>query len=140
GELLGRFKDGLRLALVSDAGMPALSDPGMRLVRAALEAGVEVEVVPGVSAITTAMVLSGLPAEPFLFHGFLPHKGSQRRNLLTKLAPLPWTLVFFESPFRLLKSLVDIQAVLGNRKIVVARELTKKFEEILRGDVEAILK
>jgi len=139
-ELLGQLRDGKRIALVSDAGMPTLSDPGLRLVRSAASAGIAVEVVPGPSAITMALAASGLPAEPFLFYGFLPHKSSQRRKVLAVLGSLPFTLVFFESPYRLLKSLADLRQILGNRHAVVARELTKKFEEVLRDDLDSLLK
>jgi 16S rRNA (cytidine1402-2'-O)-methyltransferase len=138
-ELLVQLQQGRQIALVSDAGMPTLSDPGQRLIRAAIGAGIAVEVVPGVSAVTAALAGSGLGG-PFLFFGFLPHKSGQRRASLTRLAPLPYALVFFESPYRLLKSLGDMRDVLGNRSVVVARELTKKFEEFLRGDIESILK
>jgi 16S rRNA (cytidine1402-2'-O)-methyltransferase len=147
-ELLQELLQGRRVALVSDAGMPTVSDPGQRLIRAAINAGIEVSVIPGVSAVTAALVASG-PASPklrrsseggFLFYGFLPHKSGQRRKILSRLAPLPYTLVVFESPHRLVKSLLDMRDLLGNRHVVVARELTKKFEEILRGDVEAVLK
>jgi len=139
-ELLKELQQGRSIALVSDAGMPTVSDPGQRLIRAAIDAGIPVEVIPGVSAITTALTGSGLGGGPFLFYGFLPHKSGQRRNVLTRLAPLPYSLVFFESPYRLVKSLQDMLEKLGNRRAVVARELTKKFEEILRGDLAAILK
>jgi 16S rRNA (cytidine1402-2'-O)-methyltransferase len=148
-ELLRELQNGRNIALVSDAGMPTVSDPGQRLIRAAIEAGITLEIVPGVSAITTAVAASGLVGTlarrslgqgGFLFYGFLPHKSGQRRKALSRLAPLPWTLVVFESPYRLLKSLQDMRELLGNRRIVVARELTKKFEEILHGDIEAILK
>jgi 16S rRNA (cytidine1402-2'-O)-methyltransferase len=138
-ELLRQIKQGRQIALVSDAGMPTISDPGQRLVRAAIQDGIDVEVVPGVSAITAALAASGFSG-PFLFFGFLPHKSGQRRTTLTRLAPLPYTLVFFESPYRLLKSLSDMHEVLGNRDAVVARELTKKFEEFLRGDIQSVLK
>jgi 16S rRNA (cytidine1402-2'-O)-methyltransferase len=139
-ELLKELQEGRSIALVSDAGMPTVSDPGQRLIRAAIDAGIAVEVIPGVSAITTALTGSGLGGGPFLFYGFLPHKSGQRRNVLTRLAPLPYSLVFFESPYRLVKSLQDMLEKLGNRRAVVARELTKKFEEILRDDLAAILK
>jgi 16S rRNA (cytidine1402-2'-O)-methyltransferase len=139
-EILRELRNGKRVALVSDAGMPTVSDPGMRLVQAALDAGISVEVIPGPSAITAALAGCGLPAVPFLFYGFLPHKSAQRRKVLTGLAPLPFTLMFFESPYRLQKSLVDLKDVLGNRRAVVARELTKKFEEILRGDLASLVK
>jgi 16S rRNA (cytidine1402-2'-O)-methyltransferase len=139
-ELLKELQEGRSIALVSDAGMPTVSDPGQRLIRAAIDAGIAVEVIPGVSAITTALAGSGLGGGHFLFYGFLPHKSGQRRNVLTRLAPLPYALVFFESPYRVVKSLQDMHDQLGNRRAVVARELTKKFEEILRGDLAAILK
>ena len=139
-ELLQQLRDGARVAIVSDAGMPTLSDPGLRMVRAALEAGISVEIIPGPSAITAALAGSGLAAEPFLFYGFLPHKSAQRRKVLSELAPLPWTLVFFESPHRVVKSLTDLRDVLGNRRVVLARELTKKFEEFARGDLDSLLK
>jgi 16S rRNA (cytidine1402-2'-O)-methyltransferase len=139
-ELLKELQQGRTIALVSDAGMPTVSDPGQRLIRAAIDAGIPVEVIPGVSAITMALTGSGLGGGPFLFYGFLPHKSGQRRNALTRLAPLPHALIFFESPYRLIKSLQDMHDQLGNRRAVVARELTKKFEEILRGDLAAILK
>jgi 16S rRNA (cytidine1402-2'-O)-methyltransferase len=138
-ELLVKLRQGAQIALVSDAGMPTLSDPGQRLIRAAIDAGIAVEVVPGVSAVTAALAGSGVGG-PFLFFGFLPHKSGQRRTALTRLAPLPCALVLFESPYRLLKSLGDMRDVLGNRGVVVARELTKKFEEFLRGDIESVLK
>jgi 16S rRNA (cytidine1402-2'-O)-methyltransferase len=148
-ELLRELQNGRSIALVSDAGMPTVSDPGQRLIRAAIDAGIHVEIIPGVSAVTTALVASGLAGGlgrrglgegGFLFHGFLPHKSGQRRKALSRLAPLPWTLVFFESPYRLLKTLHDMGELLGNRHIVVARELTKKFEEILHSDIETVLK
>jgi 16S rRNA (cytidine1402-2'-O)-methyltransferase len=139
-ELLKDLQEGRNIALVSDAGMPTVSDPGQRLIRAAIDAGVAVEVIPGVSAITTALTGSGLGGGPFLFYGFLPHKSGQRRNALARLAALPYSLVFFESPYRVAKSLQDMHDQLGNRRAVFARELTKKFEEILRGDLAAILK
>ncbi|MGO9527983.1 MAG: 16S rRNA (cytidine(1402)-2'-O)-methyltransferase [Verrucomicrobiia bacterium] len=138
-ELLRELQQGRQIALVSDAGMPTLSDPGQRLIRAAIDAGIAIEVVPGVSAVTAALAGCGCGG-PFMFFGFLPHKSGQRCTSLTRLAPLPCTLVFFESPYRLLKSLGDMRDVLGNRGVVVARELTKKFEEFLRGDIESVLK
>jgi 16S rRNA (cytidine1402-2'-O)-methyltransferase len=139
-ELLAALQQGRSVALVSDAGMPTLSDPGQRLIQAALAAQVRVEIVPGPSAITAALAGSGLPAQPFLFYGFLPYKSAQRRKALASLAALPYSLVFFESPFRLVKSLHDLRDVLGDRRAVVARELTKKFEEFLRGTVSTVLK
>jgi 16S rRNA (cytidine1402-2'-O)-methyltransferase len=139
-ELLDKLRTGHHVALVSDAGMPTVSDPGLRLIRAALEAGIKLEVVPGPSAITAALAGSGLAAEPFLFCGFLPHKSAARRKILSDLCALPFTLVFFESPHRVLKSLAEMREILGNRPVVIARELTKKFEEFLRGDLESVPK
>ncbi len=148
-ELLDELQRGHRIALVCDAGMPTVSDPGQRLIQAALAAGIALEAIPGPSAVTAAIAASGLAgssrakgvkAGQFLFYGFLPHKSTQRRKVLSRLSAFPFTLVFFESPYRLVKSLEDMRELLGNRQAVVARELTKKFEEILRGDLAAILK
>jgi 16S rRNA (cytidine1402-2'-O)-methyltransferase len=138
-ELLEKLQQGRSIALVSDAGMPTVSDPGQRLIQAVLVSGIALEVIPGPSAVTMALTASGLPS-PFLFYGFLPHKSAQRRKTLSTLPALRFTLVFFESPYRLIKSLRDMHELLGNRRAVVARELTKKFEEILRGDLATILK
>ena len=138
-ELLGKLRDGQTIALVSDAGLPTISDPGVRLVRAARAADLPVEVIPGPSAITTALAGSGCGGA-FFFHGFLPHKSAQRRKALQALAAWPVTLIFFESPYRLLKSLADMHEILGNRPAVVARELTKKFEEFIRGDLADVRK
>lgn len=139
-ELLRELQHGRCIALVSDAGMPTVSDPGQRLIQAVLAAGIALEVVPGPSAVTMALAASGLCAGPFLFYGFLPHKSGQRQKALATLASLPYSLIFFESPYRLQKSLGDMLRALGNRRTVVARELTKKFEEVLRGDMESLLK
>jgi 16S rRNA (cytidine1402-2'-O)-methyltransferase len=139
-ELLAALQQGRSIALVSDAGMPALTDPGQRLIQAAIAHGMKIEVIPGPSAITAALVGSGLPAQPFLFYGFLPYKSAQRRKVLGRLAPLPHALIFFESPHRLGKSLADMRDCLGDRRAVVARELTKKFEEFWRGEISTLLK
>ena len=138
-ELLAKLQQGRIIALVTDAGMPTISDPGHRLIQAAVAAEIALEIIPGPSAVTMALAAGGI-AGPHLFYGFLPHKSAQRRKALTQLTPLPYTLVFFESPYRLLKSLRDMHELLGNRHAVVARELTKKFEEIIRGDLATILK
>lgn len=132
-ELLARLDRGETVAVVSDAGMPALSDPGERLVEAAAAAGHRVEVVPGPSAPAAALAISGLPAVPHLFVGFLPSRSGERRRALEKLAGRPETLVWFESPHRLAESLSDAAHVLGPRRACVARELTKLHEEALRG-------
>jgi 16S rRNA (cytidine1402-2'-O)-methyltransferase len=121
------------VALVSEAGMPGLSDPGYELIREALARGVAVVVVPGPTAVVTALVVSGLPADQFTYVGFLPRKGGERRKLLAELAGERRTLVAYEAPHRLLESLRDAQSVLGDRPVCVARELTKLHEELFRG-------
>jgi len=131
--LLQRITDGQRIALVSDAGTPLVSDPGARLVRECLEAGLVVHAIPGPSAVTTALMLSGLPPEPFLFAGFLAERAPARRRQLAELAGVPATLVLLESPRRLAPCLADMADVLGARQAAVARELTKLFEEVRRG-------
>jgi 16S rRNA (cytidine1402-2'-O)-methyltransferase len=141
-ELLEALRGGATVALVSDAGMPLISDPGYRLVRAAIEAGIAVEAVPGPSAALAALAASGLPTDSFHFAGFLPPKAGARRNALAALAGETATLVFYEAPHRVVESLADIAEVLGPRPVVVARELTKMHEEFLRGtagDVRAEL-
>ena len=139
GEVLGALERGRTVALVSDAGMPGLSDPGFELVDAAITAGHEIVVIPGPSAITAALVVSGLPTERFLFLGFLPRKSGERRAALAEVADEPATLVLFESPHRVIDALEDMLAVLGDRRVAAGRELTKRYEEIWRGTVfEAI--
>ncbi|HYN38526.1 MAG TPA: 16S rRNA (cytidine(1402)-2'-O)-methyltransferase, partial [Rhodospirillales bacterium] len=131
--LVQRIAGGERIALVSDAGTPLLSDPGERLVRACIEAGVPVTAIPGASAVTTALCLSGLPAARFLFAGFLPERRTARRRELAELEAVAATLIVLESPRRLAASLADMADVLGARQAAVARELTKLFEEVRRG-------
>lgn len=125
------------VALVSDAGTPALNDPGYELVRAALEAGHTVSPIPGPAAPIAALVASGLPTDTFLYLGFLPRKTSERRQLLASVQTLPYTLIFLETPHRLQEALADLQAVLGDRDVSVARELTKIHEEFFRGTLSA---
>ena len=132
-ELLPRLADGARIALVSDAGMPGVSDPGGRLVRAALEAGLEVTVLPGPSAVETALVASGLVAEQYRFLGFLPRGEKRLAELWSELAAWPWPAVAFESPQRLPATLRSLAAASPERDVAVCRELTKRFEEIARG-------
>jgi 16S rRNA (cytidine1402-2'-O)-methyltransferase len=132
-QLLARLAAGERIALVSDAGMPLVSDPGYKLVRAAIEAGLPVTAAPGPSAVLTALVLAGLPSDRFLFAGFLPAKAGPRRAALAELAAVPATLLFFEAPSRLAATLADMAAALGPRPAAVARELTKLHEEIRRA-------
>jgi len=127
------------VALISEAGTPGLSDPGYRLVTAAIEAGVTVVPVPGPSALTTALVVSGLPTDSFVYLGFLPRKHAARRRLLAEWQRERRTLVAYEAPHRLLDSLGDIVEVLGNRRLAVGRELTKRFEEVRRGSVKEII-
>jgi len=123
------------VALISEAGMPGLSDPGYKLVRAAIERGIPVVPVPGPSAPVTALVVSGLPSDSFLYLGFLPRRRRSRRRLLAEVAHERRTLIVFEVPHRLCKSLADIEAVLGDRPLVVCREMTKLHEELWRGSV-----
>jgi len=137
-ELLRRLEAGETVAFVSDAGMPLLSDPGRELVIAAASAGYAIEVVPGPSAVSAALALSGLPAVPHFFAGFLPARAGERRRYLTELAARTETLVWFEAPHRLLESLEDAAAALGSRAACVARELTKIHEEALRGTLAEI--
>lgn len=123
------------VALVSDAGTPTINDPGYELVRAALEAGHEVHPIPGPSAPLSALAASGLPTNAFLYLGYLPRKTSDRRRMLGQVSSLPYTLIFLEAPHRLLAALADLAAVLGDRRIAIARELTKVHEEIWRGRI-----
>ena len=123
------------VALVSDAGTPALNDPGVELVQAALQAGHRVSPIPGACAPVAALVASGLPTDAFLYLGYLPRKASERQRWLHSVADLPYTLVFLETPHRLLEALADLHTVLGERPIAVARELTKLHEEIFRGSI-----
>jgi len=136
--LLARLEAGAKLALVSDAGTPLVSDPGFRLVQEALEKGVHVTSVPGPSAVLAALVVAGLPTDRFFFEGFLPHKSGPRRARLAELAHIPGTLVFFESPRRLAETLADCAAVLGKRDAAIARELTKMFESVRRGALDEL--
>jgi 16S rRNA (cytidine1402-2'-O)-methyltransferase len=137
-ELILRLQAGESVALVSDAGMPLVSDPGYRLVRAAIENGIAVQPVPGPSASLAALAASGLPTDAFHFAGFLPPKAGPRARLLESLAEEHATLIFFEAPHRLLEALEAIETALGTRQVVVARELTKIHEEFLRGTASEI--
>ena len=136
--LLARLEAGATLALVSDAGTPLVSDPGFKLVQEALEKGVHVTAVPGPSAVLAALVVAGLPTDRFFFEGFLPHKSGPRRARLAELAAVPGTLVFFESPRRIAETLADAAAVLGPRAAAIARELTKLYETVRRGPLDAL--
>lgn len=132
-EILERLQRGEKIALVTDAGSPGISDPGERVVRAARVAGLRVESVPGPCALVAALTASGLPTDEFHFIGFLPHKSGQRRKQLEALKAFEGTLVLYESPYRIEKLLGELTEVFAGRVVVLARELTKKFEEFLRG-------
>ncbi len=134
--ILAALADG-DVALVSDAGTPAINDPGYELVKAALAAGHTVSPVPGPSAPIVALAASGLPTDSFLYLGYLPRKSGERRELLRSVAELPYTLIFLETPHRLLDALDDLASVLGEREMAAARELTKLHEEIFRGAISA---
>ena len=136
--VLADLEAGKRIALISDAGTPLVSDPGYKLVRAALEAGHRVIALPGASATLTALGVSGLPTDAFLFAGFLPPKSSARRTRLAEFAATPATLIFFEAPSRIAETVADLAAVLGPRPAVVARELTKLHEEVRRGPLDEL--
>jgi 16S rRNA (cytidine1402-2'-O)-methyltransferase len=132
-EILERLRRGEKVALVTDAGSPGISDPGERVVRAVRDAGLRVESVPGPCALVAALTASGLPTDEFHFIGFLPHKSGQRRRQLDALSRFAGTLVLYESPYRIGKLLAELHEVFPERDVVLARELTKKFEEFLRG-------
>ena len=132
-EVVERLKQGQIVALVSDAGSPGISDPGERLVVAALARGIRVEPIPGACALVAALTASGLPTEEFHFVGFLPHKSGQRARRLEELSAVPGTLVLYESPFRIERLVGELAVAYPDRHVVLARELTKKFEEWLRG-------
>src|SRR3981081_3125167 len=139
-ELVVDLEGGAKIALVTDAGMPGISDPGFRLIALAIRHHVPVVPIPGASAFLAALVASGLPTDSFRFRGFLPAKSGQRRKLLESVRECPRTQVFYEAPHRLLETLADVVEVLGNdRHVVVAREVTKLHEEFLRGRVAEVL-
>lgn len=138
-EILSRLARGEKVALVTDAGTPGISDPGERVVQAARASGFRVESIPGPSAFVAALAAGGLSTKEFHFAGFLPHKSGQRRKRLQTLSNLPGTLLLYESPYRVTKLLQELQHICPEREVVLARELTKKFEEYLRGLPAALL-
>lgn len=138
GEIVTAIAEGARVALVTDAGTPLLSDPGYRVVRAAIDAGLSIEVVPGASALLTAIAGSGIGCSSFYFGGFLPAKRTQRDRLLAELSQLDTALVFYEAPHRVLETLAAVAAVMPNRSLCAARELTKLHEEWLRGSATEV--
>ena len=137
--LISKMNEGMDVAIVSDAGTPGISDPGYVLVSKAIAEGIEIIPVPGASAVITALSVSGLPTDSFAFYGFLPSRSGKRKQFLSALMDEAKTLVFYESPKRLIESLRDIGEVLGNRNVVVLREMTKVFEEIMRGTVGEVI-
>jgi 16S rRNA (cytidine1402-2'-O)-methyltransferase len=136
--ILSKLRQGERVALVSDAGTPGISDPGFRLIQTAAENRIAVVPVPGASAVIAALSVSGLPTDAFLFKGFLPHKSKKREDWLKQLEGVRETLILYESPHRLSQTLNDIFEILGDREMVLTRELTKIYEEVLRGKVSEI--
>ena len=130
---------GKTIAMVSDRGTPSISDPGFRLVRKAIENGIKFSIVPGPSAFLLALVYSGLPVHSFLFRGFPPRSSGKRRNFLDTDRTLPYTLIYYESPHRLIKFLQDAEAVFGNRSCCIANDLTKTYEKISRGKISNII-
>ena len=136
--ILSRLTEGSDVSLVSDAGTPGISDPGFRLIRLAIENEIPVVPIPGPSAVITALSIAGLPTDAFFFKGFLPHKAKKRRDLLSELVDVRETLVFYESPHRISETLQDILDMMGDREMALARELTKVYEEVLRGRVSEI--
>ena len=137
-EILERLKQGATIALISDAGMPLVSDPGYRLVKEAVEQGIPVTACPGPSAVLTGLALSGLPTDRFLFAGFVPQKRGERTKFFAEFARLKATLIFFESPHRIVDTLNDLSTALPGRRVAVTRELTKLHEEVLRGAASEI--
>lgn len=138
-KLIDRMKTGETIALVSDAGTPVISDPGYPLLRGCIDAGIPIVPIPGASAVITAASVAGLPLHNFAFEGFLSPKSGKRKRQLSVLTDEERTLIFFESPYRVRRFFEDVLEVLGNREIVVTRELTKRFEEIFRGNVNEAL-
>ena len=135
GQLISEVKAGKKIALVSDGGMPLISDPGFVLMQLAIKEKVQVEILPGPSAFVNALVASGLPVDRFAFEGFLSRSPSKRRKRLREIEGEKRTIIFYESPHRLMKTLIDMQAIFGEREISVSREITKKFEEHYRGKI-----
>lgn len=138
-KILSYLKDGFDVGIVTDRGTPIISDPGYELVKIAIQNGYNVVALPGATALVPALITSGLNPSPFLFYGFLNSKASKQEKELQKLEKLPFTLIFYEAPHRLIDTLNRIKQILGNRRISISREISKKFEEIYRGTIEGIL-
>lgn len=138
-EIIRFLKGGKTVSLVSDSGTPGISDPGFYLIRECIRAGIDLIPIPGPSAIITALVVSGLPCDRFVYEGFLSHREGKKRKKLLSMVNEERTMVFYEAPHRILKTLKTISEILGDRECVLCRELTKKFEEIIRGKVSEII-
>ncbi len=134
-KIVEKLKEGMKIALVSDAGMPAISDPGYELVAAALEENITVVPLPGANAALTALIASGITTQPFYFYGFLDRQKKVKRKQLSELSNMESTLIFYEAPHRLKETLLIMEEQLGNRQVVLCRELTKKYEEFIRGSL-----
>jgi 16S rRNA (cytidine1402-2'-O)-methyltransferase len=139
-EIMTKLRSGMSVALISDAGTPGISDPGAVLIKQAIDEGIQIIPVPGVSAVIAALSVSGVSTEQFTFIGFLPSKAAQRQKKLQELQLETGTLVFYEAPHRILETLSDMQEIFGERKAVLAKEITKLYEEILRGTISEILR
>lgn len=139
--ILNHLIEGKNIALVSDAGMPCISDPGDKLIQRAIEENIDMEVIPGPSACTAALAISGVEGGPFVFEGFLPRQAGKRKNILNRIENETRTVIIYESPFRLIQTLVDLleSSQNKNRKVVVVRELTKLHQEIIRGSIQEII-
>lgn len=133
--LVELIEQGKNMALVSDSGTPSISDPGIRIISKAIESGIKIVPIPGVTAVITALSVAGLPTHNFIFLGFLSSKAGARKKELEVLNELPYTLCFYESPHRLIEALKDMLEILGDRHIVICRELTKLYEEVIRGTI-----
>lgn len=138
-QLLSVLTGGGDVAIISDAGSPGLSDPAYRIIRAAIDNGIKISPLPGANSVIPALTASGLPLDRFFFEGFLPQKSAARKNRLAKLRELDHTLIFFESPFRIEKTVADLLEVLGDRPACLAREISKMYEEFIRGKLSEIL-
>ena len=139
GQVISELKNGKKIALISNAGTPTISDPGYKLVRECRKENLEVTSIPGPSSIINALALTSLPHDKFAFLGYMPRKAGERKKLFKSIKDWKITLVFFESPFRLIKSLEDLKGIFGNPQVAVIREMTKKFEQVLEADLDSII-